>query len=333
MTSFLSTPRKLSWCSAIRSTSLAIAVFGGVLLAAGPAAADVLYNFVSIDVPSSEWTVAYGISNSGVVVGGADYSWGYNGPGPPEYGFLYQAGSTSTFNGPWGGDTAAYGVNNAGQTIGYSNNWYSCECTAFVGSGGNYTPIGYAGAQNTVPTGINDLGTIVGFFVGGDGQTHGFVDQGGVYSQFDVPGASGTSLYGINDEGAMVGQYDPAGGGGWVSFVDENGVLTTLPGLSIANGINDEGVIVGSIGCCASQQAVVYENGVYTTLAMPGSAIRSGATGINDAGQIVGFYATSDDPYGVHGFVDTPIPEPGALTLLASGCGLLAVIAARRRRI
>jgi probable HAF family extracellular repeat protein len=66
-------------------------------------------------------------------------------------------------------------------------------------------------------------------------------------------------------------------------------------------------------------------DGLYTTIDVPG-AIYTEADGINNAGQIVGYYA--DLHGGEHGFLATPtqapVPEPSALLLLAIGwLGLL----------
>ncbi len=75
-------------------------------------------------------------------------------------------------------------------------------------------------------------------------------------------------------------------------------------------------------------QGFLYENGIYTTFADPLAAFGTYAQGINDAGQIVGFYADSghidhgflyfdgvfttiDDPLGVNGTVVTGINNLG----------------------
>ena len=51
--------------------------------------------------------------------------------------------------------------------------------------------------------------------------------------------------------------------------------------------------------------------------------------GVNDLGQLVGFYADAND--NVIGFVATPTPEPGSLVLL--GSGLLAGAGFLRRKL
>jgi probable HAF family extracellular repeat protein len=49
----------------------------------------------------------------------------------------------------------------------------------------NFTQINVPGEVDTVATGINDAGQIVGYF----SFTHGFLDTGGNFIQIDVPGA------------------------------------------------------------------------------------------------------------------------------------------------
>jgi hypothetical protein len=68
--------------------------------------------------------------------------------------------------------------------------------------------------------------------------------------------------------------------------------------------------------------------GNFVIIDIPGS-VSTGVTGINDRGQIVGIWEGSDGSS--HGFIGTPVPEPGSLPLLASGLiGLLFM--ARRKR-
>ena len=67
----------------------------------------------------------------------------------------------------------------------------------------NLTKIDVPGKVDTVATGINDAGQIVGYF----GFTHGFLDTGGNFIQIDVPGASSMAAFGINDAGQIVGIF------------------------------------------------------------------------------------------------------------------------------
>ena len=63
----------------------------------------------------------------------------------------------------------------------------------------------------------------------------------------------------------------------------------------------------------------------FTTLDVPG-AIFTAAVGINNAGQVVGFFRDSS---GQHGFVASPVPLPAAVWLLGTTLGGLGLV--RRR--
>ncbi len=103
--------------------------------------------------------------------------------------------------------TFAYGINNAGQSVGYYLDLYNIP-HGFLYSGGNYTTIDYLlGTKGTFAYGINDLGQIVGTYIDSNSKPHGFLYSGGTYITVDDPlGTYGTTAFGINDAGQIVGQ-------------------------------------------------------------------------------------------------------------------------------
>jgi hypothetical protein len=157
-------------------------------------------------------------------------------------------------------------------------------------------------AMMTVATGINDDAVVSGFFMDTDENTHGFIDNDGAFTQLDAPNGTDTMVLGLNNEGQYVGSY-----------VDMNG----------------------------ETQGFVYNLGSNTwqTISDPNSSPNpsfgvTGTTvnGINDAGDLVGFYSDGID--GVNGMLATPTPEPAGFGLTLLGIGLVLGVHRRitRRR-
>ena len=74
--------------------------------------------------------------------------------------------------------------------------------------------------------------------------------------------------------------------------------------------INNAGQIVGDfVDAAVLGHGFLLSEGNFTTIDVPGS-FQSFAGGVNNAGQIVGTFA---DDTGQHGFLATPVPEPGTL--------------------
>ena len=103
-------------------------------------------------------------------------------------------------------------------------------------------------------TGINNSGQVCGFFVDAGQVNHGWLLNAGVFLQLDYPNSTFTQALGLNNRGQVVGAYMDAAGlthgfvyivssGQYATVDDPNGV-----GSTIANGINDNGAIVGFYG-------------------------------------------------------------------------------------
>jgi uncharacterized membrane protein len=139
---------------------------------------------------------------------------------------------------------------------------------------------------NLFATGVNDHQDVAGYFVDAGNNTHGFILAGGTFTQLDVPFASGLSTvaYGINNAGEVVGVYYPAG--------------------------NDSPV-----------EGFTYSNGTYAKIKSYPQATGTYAEGLNNNGDIVGFYVDAD--FGYHGFIlkdgkFTSYDPPGSIETFAS---------------
>src|SRR6266568_1719230 len=79
--------------------------------------------------------------------------------------------------------TAAYGINDAGQIVGY---YQGIDIHSFLYSGGTYTNIDDPDGPNTAH-GINSAGQIVGYYLDSSGHPQGFLYNGGTYTNIGDP--------------------------------------------------------------------------------------------------------------------------------------------------
>ncbi len=144
--------------------------------------------------------------------------------------------------------------------------------------------------------GLNDAGTVCGYFFGAT-DYHGFFLSGGSYAQFDVPGSSGTVLQGINDVGDFAGYYYNQANA-VEGFVSVGGAVTTIdvPGgyYVTPHQLNAANQVVGYYVNTTSGFSYGFYSTPAGTLKYPVAAPGSLTTylyGINDRGWMVGkFY-------------------------------------------
>lgn len=158
-------------------------------------------------------SVAYGINNSGQVVGSSSAAGSVATTGEA-HAFLYNGGSLQDLGMLPGGRyySAAYGINNSGQVVGLSDIGILGQLHAFLYSGGSLQDLGTLGGRDSAAYGINDLGQVVGsssvdpIF----NNNHAFVYSDGVIADLNslIPANSGwvlTGAQGINNDGQIVG--------------------------------------------------------------------------------------------------------------------------------
>jgi hypothetical protein len=150
-------------------------------------------------------------------------------------------------------------------------------------------------------TGINDWGSIVGFYESPGGR-HGFKrwSNGSGFS-LDYPGASLTEPAAINDNGTIVGHYV----GAQLSvhgFIYHNGQWATLdfPNSSSTDlqGISNAGVIVGTtyLNGATTSTTFLYKNGGFETIALPDQGAQASTVAFGTSlrsGLIVGMASSS----------------------------------------
>lgn len=155
-----------------------------------------------------------------------------------------------------------------------------------------YQLFSVANALQTNPVGLNNSGTVVGYYVDSSYNNHGFTYQNAKLTTFDVPKATSTKAVGINDRGEIVGNYTDASGTTHGFLRTAAGAYKTIdPTGSLATGldaISPTGVAVGvSIQSGGTTEVFTYKNGVYSTIINGGSAI---PVGINAHGSVAGYY-------------------------------------------
>lgn len=151
------------------------------------------------------WSSAYGINNSGTVVGYGSLASGNFGAfvWTPHSG-MQQLG---TFGGP---NSYATGINNSSEVIGYASLKSGYE-HAFSAVGAVMTDLGTLGGSSFA-YGINDSGEIVGYSWPTNGDNpHAFLYWNGMMIDLNslIPSGSGWQLleaYGINDAGQIAGE-------------------------------------------------------------------------------------------------------------------------------
>jgi MYXO-CTERM domain-containing protein len=196
-----------------------------------------------------------------------------------------------------------YGLNNAGQVVGYTYN--GGHTTAYVSKDGSTTSLHPANSNidNSQAHGINESGTAVGQVSYHNGPTRAAVFSNGSVQILGTLGGTYSSGNAINASGQVAGISSTASGDqhGFVTRADGSLVdIDTLGGAagSDANAINDLGVVTGYIGIDAQSdayRAYIYANGSLQTLGTLGGNYSQGYA-INNAGMVAGYaYLAGDE--------------------------------------
>jgi hypothetical protein len=159
------------------------------------------------------------------------------------------------------------GVNDHNVAIGFYNDasGNSHGYTYTIKTGTFSANIDDPSGTSTVTAAINNAGNIAGFFTDSGGTIHGFVDKHGAFTTIDAPHASETELLGLDDHGIAVG-------------------------FDIVNGVT-HGLVYNT------------RTGAFTTLDDPNASGSTILNGLNDKGEIVGFY--TDAAGNTHGLLAT----------------------------
>ncbi len=205
-------------------------------------------------LPGGIGSVANAINNAGLVVGTTTIPSSVVGPGPSTIATIWNGATPTALSTLGGTQSAAYGVNNSGQVVGYSLTTGNVTGHAVIWNGGVLTDLNPSGAIGSTAFAINN-----------NGQVAGWTDITGLevatiwngttptYLSGTLPGLQ-SWLVSINDAGVAVGNEGGVPGIGNFGVVS-NGItlisLSTLLASSDAGwtiiyvyAINDAGDIV-----------------------------------------------------------------------------------------
>jgi hypothetical protein len=321
----------------VKRTALRVAaatVASGVLAAgavtlAGAASASTLrpasatsYSFVTLDnTHDVTFNQLLGINDEGVIAG----YYGSGAAGHPNKGYVllppYGQGNYINQNFKNSVQTQVTGLNNRGVTVGFWSN-----TNMGVGMDANFGWVRVNGhfRQADFPTndpaspvtdqllGVNDFDIAVGFWVDGQGNNHGYEYNINTnhYSSVVDPQNKTAALQAtaIND------RFDIAGNIGSDGFLLTRGgkfITLSAPGASstMALGVNNFDEVVGTYTVGSGTSAVMHgytwtpQHG-FTTVDDPHGIGTTVVNGVNDHGQLVGFYVDGNN--NTDGFLATP---------------------------
>ena len=266
-------------------------------------------NFTAENFTSAAQTQVVGINNNGATVGFYVSADGSN------HGFIHEGSTFTTVDNPLSGTptfnqllgindnslAAGFYVNGSGVTEGELVNLSTPSSPAFTAV---TVPAAYD-PTSTTATDVNNSDVVSGFFTNGAGAVEGFVQSGGTFIPLNFGADTSTMAFGLNNKDQVVGAYVDAQGNtdGFVyNWVTQQ--LTTI------NDPNADGT---------------------TSFGVEGTLVN----GINDNGQLVGFYANSlGTPDAVNGFLANTVPEPSTWAMMLvgfAGLGFFGYRASRKR--
>jgi uncharacterized membrane protein len=165
----------------------------------------------TLDFPGASQTLAFGINESGTVVGAWDLL-DAEGNLLEEHGFTWKDGAFKEVSFPGSVDTGVLGINARGDIVGTWDAGLDSQTHGFVCSKDQCFSfdVPFPGSIHTQPDDINARGHITGIYIDADGVLHGFLAVGGNFTSLDFPESTSTSAWGINSAGQIVGVYGAA---------------------------------------------------------------------------------------------------------------------------
>ena len=188
--------------------------------------------------------------------------------------------------------TVPFGLNDAGQVVGFSFVEGNAQGHAYLFDSGKMRDLGTFGGSNSVGWAINSAGTVAGYaHVRNDREFVAFAYRDGRKRRLGTLGGIFSAAYGINDKGVVAGESS-TDQGETHAFIHRDGTMEdigTLGGtFSTARDINNKGQVVGNstLEGDSDVHAFLYRNGRMRDLGA------FSATSINDRAEVVGYAST-----------------------------------------
>jgi probable HAF family extracellular repeat protein len=161
-----------------------------------------------------------------------------------------------------------------------------------------------SGSTHCVPQKINGQGAVVGScVVANQNQAFLWTPTYGMRALGTLPGDTGSVAYGINSSNQVVGESISSSGMprafSWSAATGMRRLPPVGPSVSVAEGINDSGEIVGvyyPVNLLTPRAALWPKSGGLVDLGTLGGSVAA-AEAINNAGEIVGYSTTSNVPF------------------------------------
>jgi hypothetical protein len=271
-----------------------------------------------------------GINDSGKIAG----YFGSGLKGHPNKGYTltppYRQLDYRNQNFPGSRQTQVTGLNNTGIQVGF---WSTMNTASgnnnnfgyYSINGTNFHKVDFPTSHPSSPPvdqllGVNDSGVAVGFYMDSSDNTHGYIYDipSKIYlplsSFVTIKGATSTMATGINDEDSICGVFVNAKGvmeGFLARKATPHLFIVSVPHSSstFVAGVNKFGVVVGvysvGTGSSAKMYGFTWSHGRgYQTISDPLGVGTTTLNGINDKGDLVGFYVGKHG--NTNGFIATP---------------------------
>ncbi len=253
-----------------------------------------------------------GINNLGHIAG----YFGSGAAGHPPHGYIvrppYSRAEYQSLSFPGSAQTQLTGLNDEGVQVGF---WSARSAAGRPGGdagcylmGGRFHPVSFPARGSSRPPvnrllGVNDHDIAVGFYADARGLAHGYRYDIATrrFTLVAVPGASSVVAAAINNSGTVAGFIATPSGGiaGFVLGPAGPPSVLSFPGATMtrALGVNDSGEVVGDYqigtGRGASTHGFTWtaRHG-FTTIDGPDAAVSTTINGVNNAGDLVGYYVS-----------------------------------------